>query len=273
MKRLFVDTETTGTDKEKHGVHQISGIIEIDGKVMEMFDIKLCPFEGCVYEQEAMDVTGKTVEEIKQYQSESDGYQEFTNLLCRYVQKFNKKDKFIVVGYNVKFDIEFLYQLFIRNNDNYLFSFIWGNPIEVMTMATLVFEKDRPEMENFQLGTVVKKAGITVNSNDLHNAVTDIKITYELFYKLYNMKYNIDDFINPSDDKAMIIITKPLPKPNRATIDYLFPFGKYKGQSVSSMIDDDPQYVIWWNENVEKFSGFDDSVIEEANQIINSKRL
>lgn len=40
MKLLFYDLETTGLDKDKHGVYQMSGRIVIDGSVVETFDIK-----------------------------------------------------------------------------------------------------------------------------------------------------------------------------------------------------------------------------------------
>jgi DNA polymerase-3 subunit epsilon len=33
MKLLFYDLETTGTDSEKNGIHQISGKIVINGEV------------------------------------------------------------------------------------------------------------------------------------------------------------------------------------------------------------------------------------------------
>ena len=38
MKELFFDLETTGTNPGKHGIHQISGLIRIDGKELEKFD-------------------------------------------------------------------------------------------------------------------------------------------------------------------------------------------------------------------------------------------
>ena len=37
-KRFFYDLETTGTNPGKNGIHQISGMIEIDGIVMEQFN-------------------------------------------------------------------------------------------------------------------------------------------------------------------------------------------------------------------------------------------
>lgn len=42
MKKLFFyDLETTGTNPGRHGIHQISGEIVIDGKTVETFDYKV----------------------------------------------------------------------------------------------------------------------------------------------------------------------------------------------------------------------------------------
>ena len=41
MKVVFFDLETTGTLVNKHGIHQISGMIVIDGEVKETFDFKV----------------------------------------------------------------------------------------------------------------------------------------------------------------------------------------------------------------------------------------
>ena len=43
MKLFLFDLETTGTDIIKHGIHQISGKIIINGEVKETFDFKVCP--------------------------------------------------------------------------------------------------------------------------------------------------------------------------------------------------------------------------------------
>lgn len=43
MKVLFFDLETTGTLVNRHGIHQISGAIVVDGEVKEEFDFKVQP--------------------------------------------------------------------------------------------------------------------------------------------------------------------------------------------------------------------------------------
>jgi len=59
MKLLFFDLETTGTTPARHGIHQISGIVEIDGveqltRYLELLnrDSVLAPVAGVFAAQE-----------------------------------------------------------------------------------------------------------------------------------------------------------------------------------------------------------------------------
>lgn len=42
-KLLFFDLETTGVKFWRNGIHQIGGIVDIDGQEVERFDIRLAP--------------------------------------------------------------------------------------------------------------------------------------------------------------------------------------------------------------------------------------
>ena len=66
MKLLFFDLETTGTNPGKHGIHQISGQIVIDGIVKESFDFHVQPNPKAIIEDEALAVAGVTREQIAQ---------------------------------------------------------------------------------------------------------------------------------------------------------------------------------------------------------------
>lgn len=47
-KILFYDLETTGVMYWKNGIHQISGIIDIDGEIKETFNFKMQPNPNAV---------------------------------------------------------------------------------------------------------------------------------------------------------------------------------------------------------------------------------
>lgn len=74
MKLLFFDLETTGVKFWRNGIHQIGGIVDIDGQEVERFDIRLAPNPAATIEQEALDVAGVTLEQVQSYQPMEDGY-------------------------------------------------------------------------------------------------------------------------------------------------------------------------------------------------------
>ena len=120
-KIIFIDTETGGVNAEKSALIQLSGIIEVDGTEKEKFNFYIRPFENSEVNEKALEVQGRTLEELgtEKYIDESIIYQEFLEILDKYIDKYDKNDKFIVAGYNVKFDIDILKALFERNNNNF----------------------------------------------------------------------------------------------------------------------------------------------------------
>ena len=64
MKVLFFDLETTGTLVSRHGIHQISGMVVIDGVIREKFNLHVRPNPKAEIVQEALDIAGVTKEKI-----------------------------------------------------------------------------------------------------------------------------------------------------------------------------------------------------------------
>lgn len=62
MKLFFFDLETTGTNPGRHGIHQISGEIMVDGVTREQFDFKVRPNPQAQIEEDALKVGGVTKE-------------------------------------------------------------------------------------------------------------------------------------------------------------------------------------------------------------------
>lgn len=188
MSKLFVyDLETTGVRYWKNGIHQISGMVVIDGEVKEEINIKCQPYKDALIEDEALAVAGVTREDLKGYMPFQGAYVELIKLLSKYVDKFNKKDKFYLVGYNnASFDNDFLRALFVQNGDNYFGSFFWSNSLDVMVLASMHLIKVRKKMENFKLKTVAKELGIEVDESKLHDAKYDLHLTYQIFLKITN---------------------------------------------------------------------------------------
>ena len=129
-----------------------------------------------------MKVGNVTREQILAYPPMQQVYQEFVSMLGKYVDKFNKKDKFFLVGYNnAAFDNQFLRGFFLQNGDVYFGSWFWANSIDVMVLASAYLATRRPDMENFKLSTVARTLGVDVQSESLHDAMYDIGLTKAVF--------------------------------------------------------------------------------------------
>ena len=178
MKLLFLDLETTGLFPWKNAVVQISGEVEIDGETKEKFNLLAKPFGGAVIEDAALKVNGRTREEIETFDDYESVFKQFRNMLERYVNKFNKTDKFFMVGYNShSFDSDFLRAFFKKNGENYYGSYFWSAGHDVMLLAAYKLAERRPFMKDFKLITVAKELGIDVDETRLHDAEYDIEIT------------------------------------------------------------------------------------------------
>ena len=182
MKLFFFDLETTGTNPGKHGIHQISGKIVIDGIVNETFDFKVQPNPKALIDDKALEVGGVTKEQILAYPPMGDVYHQLVGMLGKYVDKYDRKDKFFLAGYNnAAFDNSFFRGFFLQNGDDYFGSWFWSNSIDVMVLASQYLLDRRAEMENFKLSTVAKFLGIMVEDDHLHDAQYDIDLTKAVY--------------------------------------------------------------------------------------------
>lgn len=188
MKIFYFDLETTGVNHWQHSIHQIAGIIEIDGEEVERFEINLQPNAKAKIEPEALEVSNKTVEEVMANEHTfREAYDLLTGILGKYVNKFDKKDKFFTCGYNNSgFDDKFLRAFFVQNGDNFYGSWFWSHALDVIVLAGAYLARERPGMINFKLKTVAAQLGIEIDEARLHDAVYDVEITKQIL-----------DIINP----------------------------------------------------------------------------
>lgn len=181
-KLFYYDVETTGLKYWENAIHQISGMIEIDGKVMEEFDFHVRPYENAVISKEALDVSHVTVEQIMSYPSIDEVHMNIISMLSKYVDRYNKKDKMFLVGYNnASFDNNFFKALFDHAGDKYFHSWFWSVPLDVIVLSQQKLMNIRPDMENFKLYNVAKTLGISVDDEKLHDAFYDIYLTRSIY--------------------------------------------------------------------------------------------
>lgn len=150
MKIFFFDLETTGISCTRHGIHQVSFDIVIDGKTKESANLRVRPHPAAVIEQAALDIAGVTKEQILSYPDMKEGYEKLIETLSKYVDRYNRSDKFFLAGYNNSaFDNQFLRAFFTQNGDKYFGSWFWSNSIDIMVLATEYLLEKRSNMEDF----------------------------------------------------------------------------------------------------------------------------
>jgi DNA polymerase-3 subunit epsilon len=181
-KILFYDLETTGVEVRQNGIHQISGCVEIEGLVVESFNFKVAPNPKAKIVAEALIIGGVSEEDIKAYPEMGVVYKQFVKMLSKYIDKYDKKDKMFLCGYNnAHFDDNFFRAFFIQNNDSYFGSWFYAGSLDVMVLASQYLINRRVNMKDFKLKTVAEEIGLYVDSERLHDAEYDIKITREVY--------------------------------------------------------------------------------------------
>lgn len=186
-KIIFIDTETGGVNPEKAALIQLSGIIRIDKKDVEKFNFYIKPFENSEVTEKALEVQGRTLEELKtdKYVEEKEVYKQFINLLDKYIDKYDRTDKFIVAGYNVRFDVDILKAFFQRHENNFLFSYLDSSMLDPLySIRLLQIAEVLPVLENNKLETWCKHFGIELKA---HDSLEDIEATKKLIGKLISL--------------------------------------------------------------------------------------
>ena len=186
-KIIFIDTETGGVNPEKAALIQLSGIIRIDKKDVEKFNFYIKPFENSEVNEKALEVQGRTLEELKtdKYVEEKEVYKQFINLLDKYIDKYDRTDKFIVAGYNVRFDVDILKAFFQRHGNNFLFSYLDSSMLDPLySIRLLQIAEILPVLENNKLETWCKHFGIELRA---HDSLEDIEATKKLIGKLISL--------------------------------------------------------------------------------------
>lgn len=180
---IFLDTETTGLDHREHGIWQLAGIIEIDGVIKEEFDFVMDPGDVPIT-KEAMEIGGTSEEELRTFDFHTEVFEDFLSMLEDYVDKYDTNSKFFLIAYNSRFDDGFVREWFNRNGDKYYGSYFYSNFIDVHTLAGYVTMGIRNKIKSYKLGEICEVFGITLEN--AHDALSDTRATYELFYALKN---------------------------------------------------------------------------------------
>ena len=185
-KLLWIDTETTGTDPEKHAVVQIAGIVDYDGKVQEEFEFFCRPHEGAIITEKALEIIGRTKEEIMAFPPAYEAYSKLRQLLYRYVPKYTKdvNQRCKIAGQNIGFDYGMMESFFKRCGDQYWYASIDRRGIDLIQASVLFRLADKLPVTEHKLEAIASALGVDLVA---HNAMNDIRATRECYYRLVDI--------------------------------------------------------------------------------------
>ena len=187
QKYVYFDTETGGVDPKTSALLSLAMIYEC-GDVREELCVYIRPGLGKECNPIALQVNGFTTEEIEnsdRFISQRKAYEKIIAWLGPKINKFDRKDKAWLVGYNSQaFDTPFLVEFFREMNDQYFFSWFWSDNLDVRVLAASALRESRRSMKNFKLMTVAKHLNLEVDESQAHDALYDVKITREVFKAL-----------------------------------------------------------------------------------------
>lgn len=161
--------------------------IEVDGEVKEEFNIRCKPHKGADISEKALEVTGMTLDIINSYQEPKEAMEELESIFEKYCSKFDRNDKYILVGQNIKFDFQKLYEFYSRLGNKYLGSWINFKLLfdTLAVIQALQLVDKLPILENNKLITWCNFFGIKLEN--AHDALADIRATRELAKVLINI--------------------------------------------------------------------------------------
>jgi len=173
---LFIDLEMTGLDIEKHEIVEIAALL-VDSNTYEVkgeYHSKVKP--------KHFDTADPDIHKMLDY---SEALWKDAKPIAQVLQElaeFAPNSHF--VGYNSAADRMFLEQAYLREGKQ-LNKFFDYHLLDVYSLAFIYF-KDKAAPERLRLRMVATELGVNVPEGK-HNALDDVRLTYQVFLKLIKL--------------------------------------------------------------------------------------
>lgn len=182
MKTLWLDCETTGLDPRKNAVVQVAMILE--GPWGERtWQSNIAPHPEAVIEEEALKISGRDLDAIRDYPNHREVFAEFIGMLGECVDKYDRGDKFYLRGYNSSFDWDFIHTWARESGEKYLMSYMHWPPLCVAQAIANKHPNRWAGLKSRKLGALAAEFGVQVHG-ELHDALTDVEVTRQLWRKV-----------------------------------------------------------------------------------------
>lgn len=197
---LWLDGETTGLDSLKNDIVQLACIPVCAGQRMPLTFNQYCqPLDYSEVDPGALAVNGLTIDFLKKQQTA----QAMVNNLVLFAKQFNCK--FIIAGYNVGFDKDFIASLFKKVGREADFLELFTGDIRDTMKRAKVLKAQLPT-PNIKLATLAAHFGIAINA---HDALSDIEATMQVDKLLSDMLGETEIFA--TEEHELLDVSFPEP--------------------------------------------------------------
>lgn len=198
---LWLDGETTGLNSLKNDIVQLACVPVIGGvqHLDKAFNQYCQPINWNEIDPGALAVNGLTIDFLKKQQTP----QAMVNNLVLYARQFNCR--FIIAGYNVGFDKDFIAALFKKvNRESDFLELFTGDIRDTMKRAKKL--KAQLQTPNIKLATLANHFNVEINA---HDALSDILATIEIDRILSEMLGEVE--VHVTESHVMLDVSFPEP--------------------------------------------------------------
>jgi DNA polymerase III epsilon subunit-like protein len=183
-ERFWFDVETTGLNYYESEIVSLAYLIEKNGKIVKDGILYARPDDFTKISPDALKVNGFTIEQLKSFPSQKELLESIKKILDENYSIRRKVERPTPAGYNsAGCDVIFLQQLFLKHGtkDYEFFDYFPSVKIDVFVMVPMIEEIVGVKFASHRLEDLCKVFKIP---HDPHDALSDIRATYEL-YKIF----------------------------------------------------------------------------------------
>ena len=180
VRRIFIDTETTGLIPGKHQILTLGMAVYDDRELIFEKEWKICANVHSEINKKAMEINGINI--LEHNKTAWIPVEVLKDFIRTAIIQSSKTSRIMLYGHNVKFDIGFLDRMFeLKPNIKNPFHYHHGDS---MVLANTPKEVGLSKTRGVGLSALVKLFGLVSTS---HNALEDAKASAEVYFILLDL--------------------------------------------------------------------------------------
>lgn len=184
-KQLFYAIETTHPNPELSAIHQIGGVVVVDGVPVESFGWNVAPHQGALIDRNVLTACGLDVDAMGRYESPALACSRLRHTLEKYVRGCERDDLLVICDFGGGHgDNLALSRFFIRNGHTDFDKCFWRSDIDVRQLAADFLLEDCQKLGEFDRHTVAVRLGINPDPSREHDALYNAWLTYEIYKRV-----------------------------------------------------------------------------------------